>query len=270
MAVIRSRDRTSGAGFTLVELLIVVGIIALLISILLPAVTAARAQAGATACLNNVRQIAAALAVYANAHRNALPPNVSTPAPGQYWIDQERVGRYLQSAAEHSSDARSALVCPMDDEAVRSYAMNIWTSSRVDSYVKNAKTGQLWRMGGLRADQIILIAEAWSMQAPVAGQWEARPTIGYAGLTPGQRFGAGGGLGPPLDANRWGYVASELPYYRHRARGGPSINDPIGRVSIAYADGHAALKDHDELASVESGVSTLDSLWSLADPGLNR
>ena len=56
-------------GFTLVELLVVIGIVALLVGILMPALGAARAQANAVACLSNVRQIAIAAQMYANEHK---------------------------------------------------------------------------------------------------------------------------------------------------------------------------------------------------------
>lgn len=55
-------------GFTLVELLVVMGIISLLIAILLPALSRARQAANTTYCLSNLRQLMQANVMYANDH----------------------------------------------------------------------------------------------------------------------------------------------------------------------------------------------------------
>jgi prepilin-type N-terminal cleavage/methylation domain-containing protein/prepilin-type processing-associated H-X9-DG protein len=59
----------SGKGFTLVELLVVIGIISVLIGILLPALNRARESARSAKCLNNMRQITIAAISFAGEHR---------------------------------------------------------------------------------------------------------------------------------------------------------------------------------------------------------
>src|SRR2546423_11467056 len=63
----------SRLGFTLVELLVVIGIIALLISILLPTMARAKESANRASCLNSLRQLYAAYVIYANEHKDAVP-----------------------------------------------------------------------------------------------------------------------------------------------------------------------------------------------------
>src|SRR4051812_44494338 len=59
--------------FTLVELLVVIGIIALLIALLLPALSVARQNAQTVNCLSNLRQLAVAAQTYCGQYRGSFP-----------------------------------------------------------------------------------------------------------------------------------------------------------------------------------------------------
>ena len=69
----RCRGNNLRAAFTLVELLVVIGIVALLIAILLPALSVARANSRAVACLSNLRQMAVAAQAYCNDNGGRYP-----------------------------------------------------------------------------------------------------------------------------------------------------------------------------------------------------
>ena len=73
---------SSVRGFTLNELLVVVGIIAFLIALLIPATRSARPAARRSQCANNLKQIALALHNYEQAHK-ALPPAYTVDAEGR-------------------------------------------------------------------------------------------------------------------------------------------------------------------------------------------
>ncbi len=73
-------------GFTLIELLVVVAIIAILITILVPSLSAARAAGRRTACLSNVRQLAQAHTTYVADYNCLLAPSKITDLP-LWWLN---------------------------------------------------------------------------------------------------------------------------------------------------------------------------------------
>ena len=74
---------TKKTGFTLVELLVVIGIIALLISILLPSLNKARETANRVKCQSNLSQMGKALLLYSNENKGAFPRTKLQTTAGQ-------------------------------------------------------------------------------------------------------------------------------------------------------------------------------------------
>ena len=121
-----SRNRHSTSGFTLVELLVVIGIIAVLIAILLPSLSKARRAAQAVACMSNLRQVGIGMMQYVNDNRGTLPVAdvwVSTDGPdlwmrtwGSGWVSRLAELKYVPTTTEKNRTKADVFSCPTDQE----------------------------------------------------------------------------------------------------------------------------------------------------------
>jgi prepilin-type N-terminal cleavage/methylation domain-containing protein/prepilin-type processing-associated H-X9-DG protein len=173
----RTINKACTRGFTLVELLVVIGIIAVLISLLLPALNRARESARAVKCASNLRQLFLAQQYYADEHDNRYA------APQLYWGASEgSESRWMQRLRPYVAkslgiglanmsltDTRgvnAVFVCPsqnLDGAAIdfKTYALNACQKSPRWRYSRNksrqSSTIILIGEQGLSASEELLI-----------------------------------------------------------------------------------------------------------------
>jgi prepilin-type N-terminal cleavage/methylation domain-containing protein len=116
-------------GFTLVELLVVIGIIALLIAMLLPALSSAREQARRTACLSNLRSLGQSMYLYCHSNKDRLP----NAAPNGVWDDTQGGRALFELAANYTQP--EIFHCPSDSDpvptAITTCDYNVENSARI-------------------------------------------------------------------------------------------------------------------------------------------
>ena len=184
------RQLTLRRGFTLVELLVVIGIIALLISILLPALNAARRQAKSVKCMSQLKEIGNCVLQYSIDSRGYYPPaQLIMTTSGEYELPQKTL------------DNRPILIKQSDGYGV------FWFNF-LNKYISNSASGIYNNGSKDEAGQVRYNSAIWGCP-----DWDGytNATYGYNRVQPGYgyngypTFSADTTFGSSPPAKEWAY-----------------------------------------------------------------
>lgn len=177
--------------FTLVELLVVIGVIAILVAFLMPALTRARDAASRTQCISNTRQLTFAVLNYTTEWRGHFPPNFSTGYDYGGWAPM--IARYMNVSDPNNIPITSAYYCPVP-------AYGQYTTKGRFMYAMNHDHREYYRKITQvnNASMTFVFTEASHLyDARNIADWIERALLGYTSA-PNRATPAHGGKGFPI------------------------------------------------------------------------
>jgi len=155
----------AGCGFTLIELLVVISIIAILLSIMMPALNRARGMAKRTVCLSNMRQMGLTVQEYLMDSDDHLPPTSHVGDPEKYWLrvlakysKQTLLFRCPADKADNFVDWTRPLNSQPADLRYSSYAVNYLLDPQCTRYYIGPKYDRVSNVR--KPDYCIWVSEA--------------------------------------------------------------------------------------------------------------
>ena len=222
--------RNARNAFTLVELLVVIGIIALLISILLPALNKVRASAQSLACQSNMRQLGVAQVMYQNDHAGYFAPFARSDSLLNYWASPASSGRWFHYLEPYTK-TYNVFNCPVRDALYPD-----WSVQQTDS------TDPAWLIRGR------------SMKGATANYAYSRSVGGYVATATGANLVKVSTLRRKLTAADKGVSVNDFivfidgPYWLANCTSSQTADDAMGyapryvhpnaSVNVTFADGH--------------------------------
>jgi len=269
--------------FTLIELLVCIGILALLISLLLPSLSKAREAANRIKCAANLRTLGQVVVLFANDHRGRVPEGQNTPWSGQgSWNARWMYTKdYFVMVDDYAANQR-LFICPSTSLAregpagfIYGEGSELYARTEIDALPDNPRRYQPGDRdlsnNWVAIDYQWMGRNAQEILSPAGDNPDGAP-FEITRLNRNTRTGTADDANPPLMADQASYNPATGYRFNHgRSWNIPSMDTTTSlepwyrgtatehhgdiRINVLYRDGHVQEKSPDLRAYFQSGTT---------------